>query len=300
MLQMALNGAPLSNQWTITNTDGTPYPAVLSAEAVTVTKPDHSTFTMPFDESEDLDMGIVGIAAIKAFYEAGISLSQQAVAEGNGLYVSPSDCEADLCQGIIPAAITDALATVFITMGEDTEVLSIVTNTIQALDTVWLIADPEADRTYQIEVSAEDDTQLTAVELSPFTHLHVEGEQKARITDYHPNDLASLHAAAESSDEKYLDLATEMKGYMYVLGYTGTGGQVSDYFLDIYDPLGNFLSRTPDTSIEPTATGVNAGRIAIDMWRNMYGLDFEAIAGPAGRVEPSVSLWVPTTPEGSG
>jgi hypothetical protein len=36
----------------------------------------------------------------------------------------------------------------------------------------------------------------------------------------------------------------------------------------------------------------------MDMWRNMYGLDFEAIAGPSGRVEPSVSLWTPTTPDG--
>jgi hypothetical protein len=297
-LQLALNGAPLSNQWTITNTDGTVYPAVLSVDAVTVTKGDGSTFPMPFSESENLDMGIVGVASIQAFYKAGIMLSQQAVAQGNGLFVSSADSESDLCTGVVPQSITDALATVFVTMQPGTEVISIVTNTVQALDTVWLIADPESDRTYQIEVSADDDTKLNAIELSPFAHLHVAGAQTARIIDYHPNDLASLATAAKTSDEQYLDLATEMKGYMYVLGYTGSGSQVSDYFLDIYDPLGNFLSRTPDTSLEPAATGVNVGRIAMDMWRNMYGLDFEAIAGPSGRVEPSVSLWTPTTPDG--
>src|SRR3569832_2589478 len=183
-------------------------------------------------------------------------------------------------------------------MAPDTEVISIVTNTVQARDTVWPPPAPAAARPPQIEVSAADDTMLNAIELSPFAHLHTAGTQAATIADYHPNDLASLAAAAKTSDEQYLDLATEMKGYMYVLGYTGSGAQVSDYFLDIYDPLGNFLSRTPDTSLEPAATGVNVGRIAIDMWRNMYGLDFEAIAGPGGRVEPSVSLWTPTTPDG--
>ena len=103
-------------------------------------------------------------------------------------------------------------------------------------------------------------------------------------------------AAASRSDEKYLDMTTEMKGYIYVLAYTGTGASQSDYYLDIYDPLGHWLSRTPDPALNGDANGVNAARIAVDMWRNMFSLNFESFAGPGGRIEPSISMWVPTTP----
>ena len=50
--------------------------------------------------------------------------------------------------------------------------------------------------------------------------------------------------------------------------------------------------------IEPDATGVNGARMVVDMWRNLYTLNFEHFEGPGGRTEPSVSTWLPTTPEG--
>jgi hypothetical protein len=58
---------------------------------------------------------------------------------------------------------------------------------------------------------------------------------------------------------------------------------VSDYRLDVYDPDGQFLTRT---------TGVAAARMAVDAFRTVYTLNYETIAG-APRIEPSLSQWVP-------
>ena len=86
----------------------------------------------------------------------------------------------------------------------------------------------------------------------------------------------------------YLDLGVEGKGYMYVLSYVNGGTAVDDYRLDIYDPQGNFLTRT---------TGVAAARLAVDTFRNVYTLNYETIVGPP-RIEPSLSQWEPSTLQG--
>lgn len=295
-LQLSLNGGPLSSSWTITDTDGTVYAAALVPGAIEVTQPNNATFQMPFEASVDLDLGYLGARGLAAFKAASVPVSQQASVTGNGLYVAPADCESDLTQNVVPQAVTDALASVQVTLPAGQSVISIVTNDVQAESTVWVINDADADVTYQIEVDAVDNTKLQAIEISPFMYLHVDGKQSPVATSFLPDDFEALRAQAENANEKYLDMATEMKGYIYVLGYSGSGAQPSNYFLDIYDPLGRWLSRTPDTKLNPAAIGVNAGRIAIDMWRNLFTLNFEAIAGPNGRVEPSVSMWTPSTP----
>jgi hypothetical protein len=71
-----------------------------------------------------------------------------------------------------------------------------------------------------------------------------------------------------------------------VLSRTGDGSSVTDYRLDIYQPNGPWLART---------VGVNAARIVLDMWRNLYTLNYEAFLGPGGRTEPSVSTWIPSS-----
>lgn len=295
--QLALNGAPLASQWVITNTDNTQYPAALSASAVTVTPQDAPAFALPAEVSQDLDMGIVDLQILQGFQENGIALSGQATSTGNGLYVDPASTENDLVNGIVPQAIIDALASVYITLDPNAAVSSVVTNTVQAEDTVWLIVDPESTKTYVIEVDSANIQQFNVIEMSPFMPLRLaDGSAAEAITDYHGNDLPSLVAAAEQSEEKYLDMTTEMKGYIYVLGYSGSGNSRDDYFLDLYDPRGHWLSRTPDSTLNSSATGVNASKIAVDMWRNLYSLNYESFAGPGGRSEPSVSLWVPTMP----
>jgi len=84
----------------------------------------------------------------------------------------------------------------------------------------------------------------------------------------------------------YLDLAVEGRGYMYLLSYVSGGTQPEHYRLDVYTPDGAFLSRT---------TGVGVARIAVDLFRNLYTLNYEPVAG-APKVEPSLSQWLPHTP----
>lgn len=96
---------------------------------------------------------------------------------------------------------------------------------------------------------------------------------------------------------RYLDFGIEGQGYVYVLSYAYPSDQVSylpkasDYRLDLFQPGGQFLART---------TGFAAARLGVDLFRNVYSLNYETFAGPAGRLEPSVSEWIPPTPPASG
>jgi hypothetical protein len=94
----------------------------------------------------------------------------------------------------------------------------------------------------------------------------------------------------ESGTVYYMDLACEYTGYLYVLSYVIESG-VYQYRLDIYTPEGDFLSRT---------TGVNAARLAVDFWRNVYTLNYEVLrmtnGDPSPLTAPSVSEWIPSTP----
>ena len=53
-----------------------------------------------------------------------------------------------------------------------------------------------------------------------------------------------------------------------------------------------------DTTPISTTRHVNAARLAVDFWRNIYTLNYEILKLPGGGIppvaEPSVSLWVPT------
>jgi hypothetical protein len=99
---------------------------------------------------------------------------------------------------------------------------------------------------------------------------------------------ATAPVRTEASPVTCLAIATESKGFIYVLKYVGDGSQPADYLLDIYAPDGSFLSQT---------AGLPAGGIAVDLWRTLYTLDYAPIAKPQGeRTEPSVSFWTPTTP----
>ncbi len=97
---------------------------------------------------------------------------------------------------------------------------------------------------------------------------------------------------AVSNNIHYLDLGVETKGFIYVLSYQGAGSAPSDYHLDIYNPDGTWLTRTPKNAADP---GVNGARMIVDQWRNLYTLNYEAILGPNNRTEPSVSTWTPST-----
>lgn len=99
-----------------------------------------------------------------------------------------------------------------------------------------------------------------------------------------------------SADVTYLDVGVETKGFIYVLSYAGTGSAQSDYHLDIYNPDGSWLCRTPENAGD---RGVNGARMIVDQWRNLYTLNYEAMLGPNNRTEPSVSTWIPSAPGGA-
>ena len=86
-----------------------------------------------------------------------------------------------------------------------------------------------------------------------------------------------------------VDLSVESKGYLYVLKYLApASGPVlaSDYRLDIYNPDGTFLAQV---------AGLAAARLQVDLWRNLFTLNYEILTG-SGRSEPSVAQWIPSTP----
>jgi hypothetical protein len=89
----------------------------------------------------------------------------------------------------------------------------------------------------------------------------------------------------------YLDLSVEAKGYLFVLAFDGDGARAEQYRVDIYEPGGSFLVSTP---------GVAAGKIAVDLARAMYTLNWQTLEGPGGRPEPSISQWLAPPPSVAG
>ncbi|HEY0836066.1 MAG TPA: hypothetical protein VGE72_19330 [Azospirillum sp.] len=114
---------------------------------------------------------------------------------------------------------------------------------------------------------------------------------------------------SNAADHYYLDLAAvgdEKMTYIYVLYYTGTGAQPSDYSMAIY----TYGATKPDTNPLVVTPSIAAARLAVDMWHSAYTLNFAMVTdaagkpagpgdggtGPAGRTVPSVSLWLPPIP----
>ena len=102
------------------------------------------------------------------------------------------------------------------------------------------------------------------------------------------NGTSNIVTLERGTGITYLDLGVEGMGYLYVLSFVNNGMTAEDYRLDIYDPQGNFLTRT---------TGMAAARLAVDTFRNVYTLNYEVVAN-APRIEPSLSQWNPSTPGG--
>jgi hypothetical protein len=92
----------------------------------------------------------------------------------------------------------------------------------------------------------------------------------------------------------YLDMAVEALGYVYVLAYLNDGADPTDYVLDVYAPDGTFVLRTPDPSVTDDPQNVVAGRIAVDIWRNLYALTYEPLNAPGP--QPGLAHWNPTPP----
>jgi hypothetical protein len=83
---------------------------------------------------------------------------------------------------------------------------------------------------------------------------------------------------------------------VYVLSHTGDGTRSTDFRLDIYAPDGSFVSRTPDRNVTSSPQNVVAAKIAVGIWRDVYGVTYEAMRGLDGAPEPVIAHWVPTPP----
>jgi hypothetical protein len=101
--------------------------------------------------------------------------------------------------------------------------------------------------------------------------------------------------ATAGADTEYLDLAVEYTGYRYVLSRELS---TNLYRLDIYHP------GQSGTAPIATTLDMNAAKLAVDFWRNVYTLNYDVLRLPLGGfpgvTEPSVSLWQPATPPGFG
>ena len=107
------------------------------------------------------------------------------------------------------------------------------------------------------------------------------GANPTRIFSNNSSSIMPLRAA--SAGGTFLDLEIEFVGYVYVLWVNSS----NVYNLDIYDPQGNFLSGT---------SGMNAGKLTLDLFRNVYSLNYETLTPVGAITEPSVSQWIPGTP----
>jgi hypothetical protein len=98
-------------------------------------------------------------------------------------------------------------------------------------------------------------------------------------------------SATGGADTLYLDIAVEFSGFIYVLSSSN-----SVYRLDIYKP--------DQSGTDPfcNVMGLNAAKLTVDYWRNVYSLNYEVLMvndalPPSGITEPSISQWVPVTPQ---
>ncbi len=96
--------------------------------------------------------------------------------------------------------------------------------------------------------------------------------------------VSTMALKPQSGGIEYLDMAIEFVGYIYVLSRNANTGI---YSLDIYTPTGQLLA---------TTNGMNVAKLAIDLFRNIFTLNFETIQPVGFLTEPSVSQWIPSTP----
>jgi hypothetical protein len=97
-----------------------------------------------------------------------------------------------------------------------------------------------------------------------------------------------LVSHAPPDDVVYLSMSVDVANYVFILSQIGNGYGAADFYLDVYAPTGAPLF---------SQRGLNAAGLAVDLWRNLYTLNYQQISGPGGRPEPSISEYIPSTPK---
>lgn len=271
--------------------------------------PHPALFTLTTSEvAGDLDAGRVPEAFQAGLQSANVylfTLDNSFTAQLNSAAFQPENdhlIQALSQQGVILAYDPDA-------MGDPTQSAQI--KVVQAGQS-WIITDPRGEewqvlnqsdslavypRVASVEVRAEKpgaqwlllDKQGGAWKLTPSSGSPGQTEVKY-CSSFFP--LRQPRVSTVTFD----DMAVESQGYIYVLSHLNDGSQPTDYLLDIYGPDGTFLVRNPDPSATRSPQNILAGRIAVDIWRNLYGLTFETLQGPNGAPQPGLAHWMPTPP----
>jgi hypothetical protein len=135
-----------------------------------------------------------------------------------------------------------------------------------------------------------------AIDVTPAGTLLVleQGNARVQCLDVHGNPVPCFGGTPfmtlqPAPSVNYLDLAVSPAGVIYILS-TQNGGQTpADYLLDAYAADGSHMSRT---------TGINAARIAVGLGEVIYSLNYGTITGSAGHLEPTLSVWLPSTDGG--
>jgi len=155
------------------------------------------------------------------------------------------------------------------------DVINEVVVNVEEQNKKWIVQDLKGAKSY-LAIVMEDD--------------------KDKIHFYEYLSYLFLYSPRNNLDT-YLDFSVEAKGYIYVLSYQNAGEQESDYFMDIYNPDGSFLVRTPDERLQPEKPQyLNAARFEVDEFRNVHTLNYEKMQGKQGYTEPTISEWIPTPP----
>lgn len=260
--------------------------------------------------ASDLDKGIFSEALQRQFQENGLT----------HIFNLSDSLAADLDQSRLTDNLVNAFATqgVYLTFKRDQmenhAVSSYVTVVVPGAQ--WTVTDPNKNAVYNIK---KNGSELNVYDVLNNVKVNVRAQgsiwvvedwngaksyylavdrvnhQTVNVNSYLP--YMPLYNPDNRTDITYLDLAVEAKGYIYVLSYTAGGKKQSDYVLDIYEPDGSFLVRTPDSRLQSSDPQyVNVAKLVVDIDRSVFTLNYEPTIGPDGRTEPSISHWIPTPP----
>lgn len=259
--------------------------------------------TLPSAISGDLDSNNVSVDLLKAFQTAvpGDLLRAPLFTEYDDTPVS------DLDNGLID----DTLMQYFKDHIADLPPAATdITVQVNMPGSSWIVTDTTSNVSYDIRWNDDDyelfvyyapnlqiDVVATGIEwkISDKTNsLTFEVKAGTQATD--PLSLQQLVSTASMRPQpgkqiQYMDIGTENKGYIYVLYFENAGTAASQYMLDIYNPDGSVLLATP-------LSGIAAAKMSVDQWRTLWTLNYEIFLGPGNRTEPTVSGWIPSTPEG--
>ena len=267
------------------------------------------TTTIPASFAADLNSGASTPALLK-IYQAQIPITlfraPMFVSNSNTDTMDFSAIGADLDKGVVDADLIQFCTNHGIILSTTAGDL---TAEVNSAGTAWLLTDKSTSVTY--DMRWDDDMYEMVVFYAANLQVDVVTPGLEWKVADRVNSLTFSVKAGSSATEplqiqqlistavlrlqpgktiEYLDIATEDKGYIYVLYFENEGTAASQYMLDIYNPDGTVLLNKP-------LSGLAAAKMSVDQWRTLWTLNYETFLGPNNRTEPTVSGWIPSTPD---